>query len=256
MRRVTCAGRRPETAAAARGWPAAAWLGRRAPAGVALPRPAPHARGRPRPRAACSRVEHLQLGERVAHLLRRARARAGRRRRRTASIPSCACSRSRSSSLAIRRAVRLMRLTTLCRSTSCTRTLRISSSSCRRSSSSLGCSWPPLGPGACWALRPSRCRASCVAALAVHRRTSRRRPPGRRCGASPSTASPVDLLDRGAPLERAQRPLGAVALRQRRPRSPSASRAGAVHSSSRSTAGRGRRPPRRGAKSIISPSIP
>src|SRR3954454_19389296 len=114
---------------------------------------------------------------------------------RPASIPIFACSRSRSSSLAIRLADRLRMLTTLCSTTSSTRTFRISSSSCARISSSLGCS-PPCCSGGCCGSPSTDGSLRCVGF------------PGLLDGA------PVDLLDRRALCEARIGPLGAILLRQ------------------------------------------
>src|SRR5215218_11003336 len=106
-------------------------------------------------------------------------------------MPTFAWSRSRSSSFAIRRAARLRMLTTLCRTTSSTRTRLISSSSWARSSSSLGCCSPPC----C-------CSSATDGSL--------------RCVGLPGLldGSPVDLLDRGALRKARVGPLGAVSLGQ------------------------------------------
>ena len=158
----------------------------------------------------------------------------------TASIPTRACSRSRSSSLAIRRAVRLSTLTTLSSSRSWTRTVRSCSSIRARSSSSLGGGCGPrrgwLGSSASGIMRVSSSPArehTCA--------WSPRPPPGR---------SPRSRLPRRA--ARARWAPFASGIATSRPR---ASRAGAVHSTSRSTAAAVGISSRR-SKSISLPSIP
>ena len=126
--------------------------------------------------------------------------------RATASIPIFAWSRSRSSSLAIRRAVRLMMLATLCSSRSSTRTLRSCSSSASRISSSLGAapcgSWPACSGWLACGSAPGSVGVVSPPILARRSPSSRRPPRGRSPRSSP-------------PRERGASPLGAVRLRKR-----------------------------------------
>ena len=158
-------------------------LGLRARSGAGSA-PARSARLARPPPCGLARVEHLDLRERLADLLARARARAGRAPRGPRRSRSGACSRSRSSSLAIRRAERLRMLATLSSSRSWTRTLRSCSSSRRCSSSSLG-GRLAVGSGlgaAASARAPARVSSRSA-------RSSRDAARGRRCARVSATAS-------------------------------------------------------------------